>query len=608
MAGQVPGLYESEGETSRGSRYVDTYPCQNALPASVSLAHVVASSTRAVVSSATLRPCDIPDEGQSSSSAASSTTTLRRPSSAPSLHRHVQDVLNARRRLDQEGEKYYRSMDFNCSFRDLEHSLQDVCSTKQYEEFCRRTKKAQSSNPGFSVKTFFDLRCYVGQNNALSTKASSAEHDSDFHNKRSVNAPTLHSAGGLMLVYAFYSQLYTFLKKVKDIQFVHGKLNLAPTKAEDMGLFKPIDASSTHITYLDVINMASDFEIVPQLISRIELQTIYGHVHPENSIDAKFVHSGLTLDEFTDLLVIIADVAYRYKRYGVLNKLQRVQQLIEYMYLGDITALKENLSNHWWRRAKKVQTSSNQVGQMVLRELNSVKPKGVLAALAGDKHIDSIADVNAVKALSSLTWLPQIYHWRAFNIPALDMGIIRIGTSCNFRMLVHNQTCHMMDFSLNLFPHVPALSPHTPDRLQKGVAPGAYWDVKIVAQPKDVSEWSGLIKVEGKNHNGEQYSIQIPAYLRSVEPNNKHPRAGLLPKKVPGSIHRRGDGAEALQRQDLTPSVLAKEHLGAALQHSRVARPSSGGALSQKKWLPRHRSHARMSKANLLVHMLGSTF
>jgi len=162
-----------------------------------------------------------------------------------------------------------------------------------------------------------------------------------------------------------------------------------------------------------------------------------------------------------------------------------------------------------------------------------------------------------------------------------------------------------MSFSVKLFPNTPSLSIRTPGHLKNGVAPGANWDIKIIAHPPNASEWTGFIALHGKSHNGEEYAVQIPAYLRSVEANDKHPRVGLLPKKVPGAIHRRSDhGVRALQRQDLTPVVSMRECYGA--NHSGVSRPD-GIVITRQTMVARrqpHKSipgHMSVSKSHLPI-------
>eukprot|EP00746_Dinoflagellata_sp_MGD_P126572 gnl/MRDRNA2_/MRDRNA2_61379_c0_seq1.p1 gnl/MRDRNA2_/MRDRNA2_61379_c0~~gnl/MRDRNA2_/MRDRNA2_61379_c0_seq1.p1 ORF type:complete len:583 (-),score=65.21 gnl/MRDRNA2_/MRDRNA2_61379_c0_seq1:167-1915(-) len=560
-----------------------------------------------------------PDVLQSAGSASSSSATLRRPSSAPSLQRPVQEILNIRRKLDTEGVPYCRSMDFNSTFRDLESSLHDACSTHLYNEFCRRSRINQGvSCKGCSVKTFFDLRCYIGKDDLLETKVSGVEEDEPDFNEvtdpvttmpafnRTI--PALHRPGGLMVLYSFYVQLYSKLKQVRDHQCINGAYSVGLVKAEDIGIFDPVDPSS-QLTFLDMLNLANDLEIIPNLISRTQLQTAYSHVHPAKSIDDIFVHSGLTLDQFTELMVIIADMGYHdVNRYRLTTKIQRVKQLIKYLNLKDVGTLQRALSDHWWRRSR---TSQNfaEVGSVVLRERHAVKPKRMLQNLPPERHIDSIADEKALRSFTELMYLPQIHNWSAFRSSVLDMGIMRIGTYHNFRVLVKNEASHMMEFSINVKPHTNALHIHTPDRLQGGVAPGTIWDIMIVAHPLEESEWSGFVNILGKCHNGAQYSIRIPGYLRGVGAKDKHPRAGLLPKKAPGSIHRRGDRAEALLKQDLTPGVLMRECIG--LENAGVPRPM-GGVLSQRKMLSRRITHVKThpmprSKSLMYISTAGKT-
>lgn len=534
-----------------------------------------------------------PDMGtlQSFGFSRSFSSALGRPSSAPALQRPVQEILDMRRRLDTEGVPYCRSMDFNHSFRDLQSSLQEVCRTRQYEEFCRRVKiqAARTLCPGCSVKTFFDLKCYVVKNEPMHATVPSAEKE-DFKDNVAICEPGLHNPGGLMLIYAFYVQLYGCLEKVHDNDCINGWHGLGDatkaTKAEQAGILQPVDPNS-QLTYLDMLHFACDFEIIPKLITRVQLQTAYGHVHPGKYIDDKFVHSGLTLHQFTELLIIIADLGYNdVFRYKLVTKLERVKRLIEFLNLADVNRLKEALSDIWWRRSRSIQRFV-ELGSVVGRERENVKP-GVLAVLPPERHIEYIADEPAFRSLTDLTFVPQLHKWSAFKSIALDMGIMRIGTYYNFRILVKNETSRMMDFSLTLFPLTSALSIHKPDHLKVGVAPGSSWDVMIIAHPLDESEWQGLINIHGKNHNGEQYAIQIPGYLRGVGAKNKHPRVGLLPKKVPGAIHRRGDSTKALLGQDLTPGVLIKECIG--LPNAGAVRPM-GGVIAQRKMLSRQKSH-----------------
>ena len=130
-----------------------------------------------------------------------------------------------------------------------------------------------------------------------------------------------------MCLYMFYARLYEKLR--------------SRARAEKVSFWDAIDTETPAIGFSEVLDFTTDFGL-SELASKHAMQRIWRTVVREPLQDVCF-KTRINLDQFEELLVVLADHMYHSPRWNLMSRVARVKRLIEVLGLESPKVIKAKL-------------------------------------------------------------------------------------------------------------------------------------------------------------------------------------------------------------------------------------------------------------------------
>lgn len=325
--------------------------------------------------------------------------------------------------------------------------------------------------------------------------------------------------GGLRLIYAFYSRLYS---KLINYQ-----------KGIKIPFFTPpVPTESRTFGFREIIDFQQDFKLT-QVVGRRDLESIFIGICGLPTQDETFrTGNGMTFDQFLDFIALVALTDDRHCLPGE-TQLQRISRFIRKHRLHKGVEVKMALHNiwrdrHFWR----LRDDSDFEKEARLNALKVV-PIYKVRSLRPRLRYRKPGWSSFRKYLSQFEWLDTGPVWEKFDGPFVDMGTSLVGQTKKFKIILRNLRYHVMRFNFEICDVGPIRLP-IPDVALDGLGPGQDCTVPIEPFVNDEGEYTGRIRITATTSAGEIYPFEIPVYMCARFPHEgEGPTGRELPLRAP---------------------------------------------------------------------------
>lgn len=269
--------------------------------------------------------------------------------------------------------------------------------------------------------------------------------------------------------------------------------------------------------------MLEDVGIVPRKLNRFECSKL---LHATEQLPSTKgiraapmqTHSGMTFDEFVDLLVRIALLIYScnwgFQPEDAIDSLAS-SLLMDSNDTRPLRALLARLGRlrHEKRNEKGEENlcAANSSPPAVLQQVLNEPPAQHLRKRLLKRDAGTVQLTQAMKT-SGCTGASPNGLWVQSQVPAVDMGVFHVGERKNFRVTARNRDLNLLShprFTLTgtSLPHITAVYN------EKVLATGEPRTAELIAQPDEPGCWFGHLDVELEGTGDVR---RIPIYMRAT--------------------------------------------------------------------------------------------
>merc|ERR1719399_524152 len=310
--------------------------------------------------------------------------------------------------------------------------------TRLYGEFLRAVDRMRPTGPddAFALSTLFNLRDY---------DISAVTQPKPFE-----------KPGGMLCLYMFYARLF------------HKLQSRVPGVMDKVGL--------------------SDF------VSKHTMQRIWRTVVRIDDQDRCF-KARLNLDQFEELLVVLADQLYAAPKWNLVTREKRMQRLIEVLQLESPKMVKAQLFDAYRDHHLHKYDELHSFEEVYHRHVLLALPSTPVIPLTHDRRVHFLEDGPVLQLFKRLEWMDPQKQWEQFQAPFIDMGVMSLGASREFRIDVLNLRYHMLELSFSTEGLDPVVELSF---FRKPITAGGRGEVILRPKPTCCGEWTGFVEITGE--------------------------------------------------------------------------------------------------------------
>jgi hypothetical protein len=335
----------------------------------------------------------------------------------------------------------------------------------------------------------------------------------------------------MMLLFMFYARLFE-------------KLRSRVRAVEKVNFWDVIDTESPAIGFSEALDFTIDFGL-GDFVSKHTMQRIWRTVvkHPNQDVCFK---ARINLDQFEELLVVLADQLYHAPKWTLVTRERRVKRIIAVLGVESPRAIKAKLFDGYRDNHLSKYDELHDFEEVYHRHVLKTLPSTPVIPLPVERRVRFLEDTQLLQMLKKLEWMDPNKQWEGYPMPFIDMGVMALGGSREFRVDILNQRYHMLELNFSL----DGMDPVEVSFHQKAIPSGAKQEVTLTPKPTMCGEWTGFLDVSGEVATGQTHRTRVPLYLRVV-PAHGSVLADHVPKAAPWPFHKRAACAELRGAKEL---------------------------------------------------------